>query len=136
MISIRSIVIATLLIFLAFQVSSQQKLEVVEAGKSIKHQDLHLTPEAYQKFQNFDRSSPKSFDQAPKLHSFSLDRAVWKNNLEKVLDLDGNLIAVKGAIKGVRDLKSSEGRIYSHICLLYTSPSPRDATLSRMPSSA
>ena len=25
---------------------------------------------------------------------------------------------------------------YSHDCLLYTSPSPRDATLSRMPSSA
>ena len=24
----------------------------------------------------------------------------------------------------------------SHVCLLYTSPSPRDATLSRMPSSA
>ena len=29
------------------------------------------------------------------------------------------------------------GNITSHnICLLYTSPSPRDATLSRMPSSA
>ena len=26
--------------------------------------------------------------------------------------------------------------ILSHFCLLYTSPSPRDATLSRMPSSA
>ena len=26
--------------------------------------------------------------------------------------------------------------IFQHICLLYTSPSPRDATLSRMPSSA
>ena len=26
--------------------------------------------------------------------------------------------------------------IYAAICLLYTSPSPRDATLSRMPSSA
>ena len=115
MISLRSIVIATLLIFLAFQVSTQQKLEVVEAGTSIKHQDLHLTPEAYQKFQSFDRSSPKSFDQTPKLHSFSLDRAVWRNNLEKVFDLDGNLIAVKGAIKGVRDLKSSEARIHSHI---------------------
>ena len=25
---------------------------------------------------------------------------------------------------------------YANICLLYTSPSPRDATLSRMPSSA
>ena len=29
---------------------------------------------------------------------------------------------------------SKDGNIY--ICLLYTSPSPRDATLSRMPSSA
>ena len=27
-------------------------------------------------------------------------------------------------------------RVASHSCLLYTSPSPRDATLSRMPSSA
>ena len=27
-------------------------------------------------------------------------------------------------------------RIYQYSCLLYTSPSPRDATLSRMPSSA
>ena len=28
-------------------------------------------------------------------------------------------------------------RVYHHqLCLLYTSPSPRDATLSRMPSSA
>ena len=26
--------------------------------------------------------------------------------------------------------------LYAKICLLYTSPSPRDATLSRMPSSA
>ena len=28
------------------------------------------------------------------------------------------------------------GGVTSYICLLYTSPSPRDATLSRMPSSA
>ena len=27
-------------------------------------------------------------------------------------------------------------KIYPNVCLLYTSPSPRDATLSRMPSSA
>ena len=27
-------------------------------------------------------------------------------------------------------------KLYHYICLLYTSPSPRDATLSRMPSSA
>ena len=33
------------------------------------------------------------------------------------------------------DLHTFPGGLYNH-CLLYTSPSPRDATLSRMPSSA
>ena len=32
--------------------------------------------------------------------------------------------------------EESSGKVISNICLLYTSPSPRDATLSRMPSSA
>ena len=34
------------------------------------------------------------------------------------------------------DIKAALKRDMSLICLLYTSPSPRDATLSRMPSSA
>ena len=33
-------------------------------------------------------------------------------------------------------IESSKFNGLSRICLLYTSPSPRDATLSRMPSSA
>ena len=43
---------------------------------------------------------------------------------------------------GLYDARGLEGglelrfRIRVRICLLYTSPSPRDATLSRMPSSA
>ena len=37
----------------------------------------------------------------------------------------------------VRDAVALVNRLgYSKVCLLYTSPSPRDATLSRMPSSA
>ena len=32
--------------------------------------------------------------------------------------------------------KYNYGRAHHRACLLYTSPSPRDATLSRMPSSA
>ena len=40
--------------------------------------------------------------------------------------------AVRNALEG-RIIVLSE---YTQICLLYTSPSPRDATLSRMPSSA
>ena len=35
----------------------------------------------------------------------------------------------------IADLKSKDGKNIE-TCLLYTSPSPRDATLSRMPSSA
>ena len=34
------------------------------------------------------------------------------------------------------ELKSLKMYLQSYRCLLYTSPSPRDATLSRMPSSA
>ena len=36
----------------------------------------------------------------------------------------------------LRDLRSQEGVLDSCICLLYTSPSPRDISGSRMPSSA
>ena len=39
-------------------------------------------------------------------------------------------------IAGERRLRASKAAGLSAICLLYTSPSPRDATLSRMPSSA
>ena len=37
---------------------------------------------------------------------------------------------------GTADLELPTGRYRYEICLLYTSPSPRDATLYRMPSSA
>ena len=37
---------------------------------------------------------------------------------------------------GDHDLDDYEDMEYDIVCLLYTSPSPRDATLSRMPSSA
>ena len=50
---------------------------------------------------------------------------MWEMNLEPnltILDKDGVIIGHRGAHIGD--------------CLLYTSPSPRDATLSRMPSSA
>ena len=35
-----------------------------------------------------------------------------------------------------KDKPVADERIYYNICLLYTSPSPRDGLLSRMPSSA
>ena len=49
-----------------------------------------------------------------------------------VLKYQSRLIST--AIKFVNDLQIAEDIVQD--CLLYTSPSPRDATLSRMPSSA
>ena len=43
---------------------------------------------------------------------------------------------VSEATRGRMQYKAMKFRTVSRTCLLYTSPSPRDATLSRMPSSA
>ena len=54
-----------------------------------------------------------------------------KDFFKQVRILDGGMgqeLHAKGLI--------SMGTLWSASCLLYTSPSPRDATLSRMPSSA
>ena len=52
------------------------------------------------------------------------------SNSSKILITDGGKKVIE------RVLKSNEQDDMSYTCLLYTSPSPRDATLSRMPSSA
>ena len=41
-----------------------------------------------------------------------------------------------GITMSIEDVREKNPNLYNYICLLYTSPSPRDATLSRMPSSA
>ena len=47
----------------------------------------------------------------------------------------GDMVAEDAAIAEIKSqIEHSNGKM--KICLLYTSPSPRDATLSRMPSSA
>ena len=57
-------------------------------------------------------------------------------NFRTYLDLEGGSLILFKSLQ----LKCIEGttlkRISQYVCLLYTSPSPRDATLSRMPSSA
>ena len=59
----------------------------------------------------------------------SLDQVFGTETIDRVINL--------AAPVGVRySLKNPQAYISTNICLLYTSPSPRDATLSRMPSSA
>ena len=66
-------------------------------------------------------------------------RAIWfKNvgpdNLEIVASVNGSRYRIAKAMNVSPDDLVAEYR--NRLCLLYTSPSPRDATLSRMPSSA
>ena len=90
----------------------------------------------------FDHNSLEDY-----LHSLSTDRTLiesiletWKTHPEvrEMCTLPLNLVLLI-AIKRNTDLKQSliiQTRTQLYTCLLYTSPSPRDATLSRMPSSA
>ena len=54
-----------------------------------------------------------------------------KNSLLSVVFLTTLAVSGTPAVAGILALPDG-----TYICLLYTSPSPRDATLSRMPSSA
>ena len=57
-----------------------------------------------------------------------------EGDFEKAVDHLRNSGIAKAEKKGIRETK--DGLVHSYICLLYTSPSPRDLSTSRMPSSA
>ena len=74
---------------------------------------------------------------------------MWKKYVWRIIDVREKMnlpfvypqapffkIMTNAAQKGELALYSPEDDQFSYNCLLYTSPSPRDATLSRMPSSA
>ena len=58
----------------------------------------------------------------------------YHNMILSVIVPHGRTGGVYGSFSELVD--SFRSKAHSYICLLYTSPSPRDATLSRMPSSA
>ena len=79
-----------------------------------------------------------------------LDKRIINLNLEKqkllsfedikeIVDI-GDWLGVQGTIKktnkGELSIKVEKWEMLSKSCLLYTSPSPRDGRISRMPSSA
>ena len=59
--------------------------------------------------------------------------AVWEAHAE---EWQKDFRCILGDNRGVGESDKPEGPYTSEICLLYTSPSPRDKRQSRMPSSA
>ena len=61
---------------------------------------------------------------------------MYDNNPTLQLPVKTMVEGDQGKVFGDENFTREEGRKYFYICLLYTSPSPRDRTRSRMPSSA
>ena len=61
-----------------------------------------------------------------------LDDDLFSKNIKLGLDLQGGSYL----LLEIDNKPVIKQKIQNKVCLLYTSPSPRDATLSRMPSSA
>ena len=84
-------------------------------------------------------AAPKSSGQAKPENKFvdMLLRSIEANNIEGF-----DYLEYKQSLQSLMKIESDEAKRYQNAyamaqtCLLYTSPSPRDATLSRMPSSA
>ena len=66
-------------------------------------------------------------------HFYSIGSMITYEDVHQVWEIVGNALDRNG-------FKDADGelsiRVYDETCLLYTSPSPRDRTRSRMPSSA
>ena len=66
-------------------------------------------------------------------------RYINANGPNSILDLNGGTIIIDTADTSVAQFQMNNGGLYrisGNVCLLYTSPSPRDLSTSRMPSSA
>ena len=90
----------------------------------------------YRQFREIDRPI-KKFPKADETQGDNeRDVEVWCSN--DYLNMSQHPEVVNETVKTLLEIGSGSGgtRNISGTCLLYTSPSPRDATLSRMPSSA
>ena len=70
----------------------------------------------------------------PHINEKEFNEAHWKMFLSRITYLRLDATAPEDYQLLANELSGHENRV--RVCLLYTSPSPRDATLSRMPSSA
>jgi len=113
----RIFTLTLIVIMVAIQCYGQQKIEMTTPGHSIPEVDLRLKQQVYDKFSKYENSPSTKIPHqaATNQHSFDLNQAVWQHGLEKVLDHNGNVIAVRGKIDGVKELKSLKSRINTYV---------------------
>ena len=63
------------------------------------------------------------------------DRNMFNNSFLNKPTIEGQMEKITGASNRIKEIQKEQADMYKP-CLLYTSPSPRDGLLSRMPSSA
>ena len=95
---------------------------------------------------NYLASSPvlKRFEHKTRTITYGLDKSIYPQPSAAVMDKWRErcgerfflFVGMLRYYKGLHILLDAMADIDYPVCLLYTSPSPRDATLSRMPSSA
>ena len=122
-------------------------LALSACGDSYKPVDVYMaaTPECkdWQEGSRFDLPRGISVSTTPPVTlegggaEFTFVYFVPRGQRARFLSRDYNVTAPRGAVIAKAELVTFYQRaINSRACLLYTSPSPRDGLLSRMPSSA
>ena len=91
--------------------------------------DHHLAP--FSDYKQLQEKGPRIITKAQGVH-------LWDSEGNKILDGMAGLwcVAVGYGREELAEAASKQMRELPYYCLLYTSPSPRDLSTSRMPSSA
>ena len=127
-----------LLLFLAFQTQSEQLKNILFVGNSYLYYNnsVHNYVEfMLREFYGTEIETKLSAIGGSRLHHHNIDHLLKPSTLN--LDQQIDLLIMQGGSTEVIAKKDQDKFIKSaEDCLLYTSPSPRDCLLSRMPSSA
>ena len=121
------------------ELSQEKVIKCLEKGLDVIHGDINLIVEDFP-FNQFDYCLLTQTIQAVQepdqllntLKKVSKNIIVSFNNSARLSKISNFLLT--GSFDSL--LKKANSDHWYNTCLLYTSPSPRDATLSRMPSSA
>ena len=112
--------------------------DLVELGRTIRDDEIIIIPDyAYPAYGVPSEETNEAIRMAAKTEAMITDPVYEGKSMQGMIDL-----ARKGYFKkGSKILYAHLGGVpaingYSYTCLLYTSPSPRDPSISRMPSSA